>query len=284
MVKSAVTTSDSTSVRRARAAELSRSHLAAAFSRQITPVVAGDDLVPLLSPLQQALGVDGLRRGSTVLLGGEEGSGATSLALALLAKATTAGMWCSIVGPPDLGLVGAVELGVDLERLVVVAAPRLRAATAIGALVEGCDVVLLRLPLAMTRTEMLRLSARARQRRVLVVLLSDPRSRAVAWPEAPDITVQIRSSVFYGIESGSGRIAGRRVEIETMHRRSGGLQAPVALWLPAVTGELRLVDESEMDEGDLDRDSDRDNRTGRVRAVGEASHPESARSRRAASQ
>jgi len=96
--------------------------------------------------------------------------------------------------------------------------------------------------------------------------------------------VQIRSSVFYGIESGSGRIAGRRVEIETMHRRSGGLQAPVALWLPAVTGELRLVDESEMDEGDLDRDSDRDNRTGRVRAVGEASHPESARSRRAASQ
>lgn len=219
-----------------------------------------------------------------MLLGGEEGSGATSLALALLAKATTAGMWCSIVGPPDLGLVGAVELGVDLERLVVVAAPRLRAATAIGALVEGCDVVLLRLPLAMTRTEMLRLSARARQRRVLVVLLSDPRSRAVAWPEAPDITVQIRSSVFYGIESGSGRIAGRRVEIETMHRRSGGLQAPVALWLPAVTGELRLVDESEMDEGDLDRDSDRDNRTGRVRAVGEASHPESARSRRAASQ
>jgi len=275
MVKSAVTTTSGTSARRARAAELSRDHLAATFSGQTTPVVAGEDLVPLLLPLQQALGVDGLRRGSTVLLGGEEGFGATSLALALIAKATTDGMWCSIVGPPDLGMVAAVELGVDLERLVVVAAPRVRAATAIGALVEGCDVVLLRLPLAMSRTEMLRLGARARQRRVLVVLLSDPRSRAMAWPEAPDITVQIRSSVFYGIESGSGRIAGRRVEIETVHRRSGGLPAPVALWLPAVTGELRLVDQGEM-EGD--------GRTGQAEAVGEAPYlPESAR-RRAASQ
>jgi hypothetical protein len=274
MANLAVTASGTTSARRARAAELSRDHLAATFSRQTTPVVAGEDLVPLLLPLQQALGVDGLRRGSTVLLGGEEGFGATSLALALLAKATTDGMWCSIVGPPDLGLVAAVELGVDLERLVVVAAPRVRAATAIGALVEGCDVVMLRLPLAMTRTEMLRLGARARQRRVLVVLLSDPRSRAVAWPEAPDITVQIRSSVFYGIESGSGRIAGRRVEIETMHRRSGGLQAPVALWLPAVTGELRLVDQSEMDEREMDQNA----------RTAMAYHPETSRSRRAASQ
>jgi recA bacterial DNA recombination protein len=275
MVKSAVTTTSGTSARRARAAELSRDHLAATFSRQTTPVVAGEDLVPLLLPLQQALGVDGLRRGNTVLIGGEEGSGTTSLALALIAKATTDGMWCSIVGPPDLGMVAAVELGVDLERLVVVASPRTRAATAIGALVEGCDVVLLRLPLAMSRTEMLRLGARARQRRVLVVLLSDPRSRAVAWPEAPDITVQIRSSVFSGIESGSGRIAGRRVEIETVHRRSGGLRAPVALWLPAVTGELRLVDQGEM-EGD--------NGTGQAEAVGEVAYPPESARRRAASQ
>jgi hypothetical protein len=278
MVKSAVTTTSGTSARRARAAELSRDHLAATFSRQTTPVVAGEDLVPLLLPLQQALGVDGLRRGNTVLIGGEEGSGATSLALALIAKATTDGMWCSIVGPPDLGVVAAVELGVDLERLVVVASPRTRAATAIGALVEGCDVVLLRLPLAMSRTEMLRLGARARQRRVLVVLLSDPRSRAVAWPEAPDITVQIRSSVFSGIESGSGRIAGRRIEIETVHRRSGGLRAPVALWLPAVTGELRLVDQGEME---------RDTRTGQVgavREVGEVAYPPESSRRRAASQ
>jgi hypothetical protein len=277
MVKLAVTTSGK-SARRARAVELSRDQFATAFSRQTsTPVVAGEDLVPLLAPLQLALGVDGLRRGSTVLLSGAEGSGATSLALALLAKATSDGMWCSIVGPPDLGMVAAVELGVDLERLVVVAAPRVRAATAIGALVEGCDVVLLRLPLAMTRTEMLRLGARARQRRVLVVLLGDPRSRAMAWPEAPDITVQICSSVFHGIESGSGRIAGRRVEVETIQRRAAGSRAPVALWLPALTGELRLVDRDEMN---------RDGGVGQISAVGEAAayHTEFAQPRRAVSQ
>jgi recA bacterial DNA recombination protein len=260
MVKLAVTTTGK-SQRRARAAELSRDQFAAVFSRQaITPMVAGDDLVPLLGPLQLALGIDGLRRGSTVLLGGAEGAGATSLAFALLAQATTDGMWCAVVGPPDLGMVAAAELGVDLERLVVVAAPGARAATAIGALVEGCDVVLLRLPVAMTRTEMLRLSARARQRRVLVMLLGDPRSRALAWPEAPDITVRIRSSVFYGIEGGSGRIAGRRVELETIHRRAAGSRAPVALWLPAETGELRLADRDEVD---------RDEGRGQIPAAGE---------------
>jgi recA bacterial DNA recombination protein len=253
MVKLAVTASDK-SARRARAAELSRDQFAATFSSQaITPVLAGDDLVPLLGPLQLALGVEGLRRGSTVLLSGAEGAGSTSLAFALLAQATTDGMWCSIVGPPDLGMVAAAELGVDLERLVVVAAPGARAATAIGALVEGCDVVLLRLPVAMTRTEMLRLSARARQRRVLVVLLADPKSRAVAWPEAPDITVRIRSSVFYGIERGGGRIAGRRVELETIQRRAAGSHAPVVLWLPSETGELRLVDRDEMSRDEMSR-------------------------------
>jgi hypothetical protein len=282
MVKSAVTT-PGTSARRARAAALSRDQLAGTFSRHTTPVVAGADLIPLLAPLQLALGIDGLRRGSTVLLAGEEGFGATSLALALLAKATTDGMWCSVVGPLDLGMVAAVELGVDLERLVVVAAPRARVATAIGALVEGCDVVLLRLPLAMSRTEMLRLGARARQRRVLVVLLADPRSRAVAWPEAPDITVQVRSSLFYGIESGGGRIAGRRVGIETVHRRAAGPRAPVTLWLPSMTGELRLVDQDEMDQDEMDRIGD----LGHVGAVGEVAmvpHPGSVQSSRAVAQ
>jgi hypothetical protein len=248
MVKSPITASD-TSLRSARKTTVSREQFAATSLRHNTPVLAGEDVVPLLVPLQMALGVNGLRRGSTVLLDGGEGFGATSLALALLAKATTDGMWCSVVGPPDLGMVAAVELGVDLERLVVVTAPRSRTATAIGALVEGCDVVMLRLPLAITRAEMIRLGARARQRRVLLVLLADPRSRAVAWPEAPDVTVLVRSSTFYGIENGSGRIAGRRVDVETIQRRSAGAPTVAALWLPAANGELRLVSQDDLDRG-----------------------------------
>jgi len=83
MVKSPIATPESV---RARKTTGSREQLAAASLRHGTSVLAGEDVVPLLLPLQIALGVNGLRRGSTVLLAGEEGTGATSLALALLAR------------------------------------------------------------------------------------------------------------------------------------------------------------------------------------------------------
>ena len=188
--------------------------------------LAGYGLV--LSPMFEDLGVF------------NRGIGATSFALALLAQATADKLWCAVVGPPDLGIVASTELGVDLDHLVVVTTPRVRVATVLGALVDGCDVLLLRLPVALTRAEMLRLSARVRQRRVLLFLLRDAQSHA-AWAEAPDITTVVRHGEFFGIADGSGRIAARRILLETFHRR-GGVVAPVALWLPAFDGEV-LADE-----------------------------------------
>ncbi|HEY5273317.1 MAG TPA: hypothetical protein VIJ34_08795, partial [Acidimicrobiales bacterium] len=64
-------------------------------------------------------------------------------------------------------------------------------------------------------------------------------------------------------------------------RRAAGSRAPVALWLPALTGELRLVDQEEMDQDEIDQ------RESTGQAVGEvalARHPEPVQSRRAASQ
>ena len=206
-------------------------------------VLAREDLVRLSPGLQSAFGIEGLRRGSTVLIQGDKGTGATSLALALLACATSGGLWCSVVGPLDLGIVAGVELGVDLDRLVVVATPERRVATVLGALVDGCDVVLLRLPLALTRSEMLRLGARVRQRRVLLLLVRDTRSRVRAWAEAPDVTAVVQSSDFVGIAYGSGRIAARRVVIGTAHRWGGAAAPAVALWLPSLSGDLRVVDD-----------------------------------------
>ena len=58
----------------------------------------------------------------------------------------------------------------------------------------------------------------------------------------------VRSSTFYGIESGSGRIAGRRIDVETMERRRTGARTVATLWLPAVDGELRLVNQDELDQ------------------------------------
>jgi hypothetical protein len=102
--------------------------------------------------------------------------------------------------------------------------------------------VLLRLPLPLTRQEMLRLSARARQRRVLLLLLRDVRSHAIAWADAPEVTAVVHSSDFVGIANGSGRIAARRIVVETMHRRGSDAAGPVTLWLPSPGGDLRVGD------------------------------------------
>ena len=203
-------------------------------------MLANEDVVHLSPALAATFGTEGLRRGSTVLIQGDKGTGAISLALAVVARGTSDGLWCSVVGPLDLGIVAGVELGVDLDHLIVVDTPRTRLATVLGALVDGCDVVMLRLPLALTRQEMLRLSARARQRRVLLLLVRDVRSHANAWADAPEITAVVCSSDFVGIANGSGRIAARRIVVETRHRRGVDNAGPVALWLPSPGGELRV--------------------------------------------
>lgn len=243
------------STTRARAKAVARERLAVVAEQGRTRVLAREDLVPLSAPLQIALGLEGLRRGSTLLVEGDRGIGATSFALALLAEATADKLWCAVVGPPDLGIVASMELGVDLDHLVVVTTPRERVAAVLGALVDGCDVLLLRLPVALTRAEMLRLSARVRQRRVLLFLLRDLRSHAAAWAEAPDITTVVHRGEFFGIADGSGRIVARRILLETFHRR-GGTVAPVALWLPAPGGEL-LAEEVVAASRDDGRDQER---------------------------
>lgn len=220
-----------------------RDQLATVLEQHRPPELANEDVVPLSSALQATFGLEGLRRGSTVLIQGEKGTGATSLALALLARATSEGLWCSVVGPLDLGIVAGVELGVDLEHFVVVDTPRARVATVLGALVDGCDVVTLRLPLSLTRQEMIRLSARARQRRVLLLLVRDLRSHANAWAEAPEVTAVVHTSEFVGITDGGGRIAARRIVVETLHRRGGAVARPVTLWLPSFGGDLCVGDD-----------------------------------------
>src|SRR5947209_19071245 len=75
--------------------------------------LAREHVLPVLEPLQTVL-PDGLRRGTTI---GVRQS--TSLALALVAGASTEGSWLAAVGVSSLGLAAAAELGVDLEHPVV---------------------------------------------------------------------------------------------------------------------------------------------------------------------
>ena len=80
--------------------------------------------LPVAEPLRCLLAGGALRRGTTVVVAGAPGRGATSLGLALLAEASASGHWCATVGLDDPGVVAMAELGVDLRRVVFVPRPR----------------------------------------------------------------------------------------------------------------------------------------------------------------
>lgn len=153
----------------------------AASSRRLALGAPWDDLVP-----------DGaLRRGSTVSVHAAPGAGGLTLALSLLAGASSAGHWCAVVGVDDPGVLSMHELGVDLRRVIFVPRPRGAWAEAVADLLDGVDLVVLRTPSRAAHGAARRLSARVRERGAVLVVLSEPNA---AWPLPVDLSIEILSS------------------------------------------------------------------------------------------
>ena len=107
---------------------------------RVTPMaLAREQTLPVLGPLAPLFPEGALRRGSIV---GIRGSGATSLAMAVAAGPSTSGAWTAVVGDPDLGLAAVGELGVALERLLIVRPEPGNWSSALAALVGAVDVVI----------------------------------------------------------------------------------------------------------------------------------------------
>ena len=214
----------------ATAEQLSRLQDIAARARPVA--LAREHVLPVLEPLQRVL-PDGLRRGSTVAVGD-----ATSLALALIAGPSAAGSWAAAVGVSNLGLAAASELGVALDRFVVVAEPPHDAwATVVATLVDALDIVLVRARHRVRGNDARRLIARARERGNVLVVLGD------GWPEAPDVHLHITRAEWQGIGDGHGYLQARRITVEAAGRRGAARPRCVDLWLPAAGGGVVAVDE-----------------------------------------
>jgi hypothetical protein len=211
--------------------------LAALRARTGASGLLRDDLLPVTSPFADLLGSPGLRRGTTVVIHAGRASGATSLLLGLLAGPSDHGAWCAVVAVPDLGLLAAGELGVDLERLVLVPEPGRRLVATIGALLDGFDLVCVRLGAQISSGDARRVVARVRERRAVLVVatgqtVSFTGSRAVVpnpatatWPEVPDVRLEVLSGCFTGIGSatcaaGEGRITAHLVDVAAHRRRA----------------------------------------------------------------
>lgn len=198
--------------------------------------LAAERTLPVPAPFAAALPGGGLRQGSMV---GLVGPGATSLAAALLKEASTAGSWVAAVGLPALGLAAVAELGLDLERLVLVASPppeRWGAVTA--ALVDAFDAVLVQPGHRVRPADARRLEARTRERGAVLIQVG---GRADAWPHAPDLNLAVTATRWTGLHDGHGRLQARRVTVEIEGRRRAARARRLELWLPASDGSVALA-------------------------------------------
>jgi hypothetical protein len=193
------------------------------WSSTASTVLARDRLLPLLAPLDGLFPEGGLRKGITVHVG--RGSpGLTSLALTLLSAPCAGGSWCAVVGAPDLGLVAASQLGLDLEHLAIVPSPGPRWAVVTAALLEGFDLVLLRVTGQASYTDARRLEARARERGSVLVVMADD------WPGTADMHVSIVAGRWLGLEEGHGHLWGCEVEVIAGGKGAASRQRRAKLW------------------------------------------------------
>jgi hypothetical protein len=222
----------------------------AALGERARPVsLAREQVLPVLDELTGLL-PRGLQRGTTVAVGG---CAPTSLALALAAGASAAGSWSAVLGMPSLGLAAAAELGVDLDRLVLVGpVPAGQWSTVVATLAEAFDVVLTRPPGragSVRPGDARRVAARLRERGSVLVQVGWP-SRT--WPERTDLEVDARPRAgapalgWEGIGEGHGHLQARAVTLEARGRRGADRPRRADVWLPGPDGRLTAVAPTEV--------------------------------------
>jgi hypothetical protein len=197
---------------------------------------AAERVLPVPAAFADLIPQGGLVRGSTVVT---SGSAATSLALALAGPATAEGSWCAVVGLAHLGLLAAAELGVALERTLLIADPGPQEwAGTVAALLDAVDVVLVQPSQQISPTVQRRLVARSRDRGSVLIQAG---GRAGVWAALPDLSVAAGASTWEGLGVGHGRLRARRVEVEVAGRRGAVRPRRAELWLPGPDGQIEVA-------------------------------------------
>ena len=198
-------------------------------ARRVRPTTLAVERTLPVVPALAGLFLDGLRRGSSI---GVSGPGARSLAMALMAGATSAGSWAAVVGDPDLGLVAAGEAGVALERLAIVTTPEPSAwGDVVGALVGSLDLVVVAPQHRVGAATVRRLMARIRERGSVLIRVGDG-----PWPDSFDLALTVVDGSWEGHGSGHGRLRLRRAEVVATGRRAAARERSVAMMLPSPDG------------------------------------------------
>lgn len=198
---------------------------------RVAPVaLAGEQLLPVRPDLEELFPRRGLKRGSIVGITSEGGTpGVTALALALGAGPSQEGSWTAIVGLPTVGALAAAEAGIDLARCALVPDPGPTWPTVVAALLDAIDLVVLAPPRNVRAADARRLSARARERGSVLLVVGG------RWPEGPDVRLQPVAATWTGIGDGHGALASRQLDVVAGGRGAAARQRRVRVALPAAS-------------------------------------------------
>lgn len=216
------------------------------LEQQVAPVtLANEQLLPVPDALGPLFPLGGLQRGWSL---GFNGNGGWSLAMAMLGAAVGADGWAACVGLEEFGLVAADELGVHLDRLLMVETPPSEhLASVIASLVEVVDVICLGPTPAIGLRAGRRLMARAREQNAVLFHLDGGRS----WPHPLDVDLQTEVGRWRGIGQGYGSLATRPVAVRSSGRRSMAQPRRVDVLLPGPDGSP-IVGQGDRVESDAD--------------------------------
>jgi len=188
-----------------------------------------DSLLPVPKPLAAVLPRGGLARGSVVSLTGETGS--TSLLFSLLA--TPLNSWAAVIGMPNLGLLAAVELGVDLNRIVLIPYPGPDVLQVLSVLSDGVDLIAVVPPKVLPPARLRVLNARLRQSGAVLLVVG-------SWPGA-ELVLHSRIQGWTGVGQGHGRLRDRKLIVQVSGRGAAGRTRSVAMALQSSRSRVDIV-------------------------------------------
>lgn len=202
----------------------------------VAPDVLARQILPVADPLARLFPNGGLQRGSAISFTGDA---ATSLMLAVIAEASSAGSWTAVMGLPTLGLAALAPMGVDPARVLLVDhVPPAQWAKVVAVLVAAVDIVVTgpANPAALAPRVGRRLGTALRERSA--VLLS---VHTHVPGLDPALRLEVTSGEWEGLGVGHGHLRARRVEVA---RTGRGSARPLTewFWLPDPHGQIRLVD------------------------------------------
>ncbi|MEM7342091.1 MAG: hypothetical protein AAF467_25850 [Actinomycetota bacterium] len=218
----------------ARSAALTELH------ERLAPVtLSRDQLLDVPEPLAPLFPFGGLQKGQTVAF---MGPGCWSVALALAGSAMGVDGWMAVVGVEELGLIAAAELGVRLDRVLLVeTVPPAQLGQVLAALVEHVGIVAYASQRPLPPRDARRLTARARERSAVLLDLGLGSGRGAGAKSAADLTLATEAEEWAGIGEGHGYLRQRRLTITATGRRASARPRRTTVLLPGPDGAIAVV-------------------------------------------